>query len=279
MDAECRWTIEELCVRYELEPGLRDVFLEGAFDCDVLGQVVHLGADAPVLYCVDAVDVPLSVLAKHGLSLGNKQRLVALSRELEGVNPSARVTCVVDRDLDHWLGVQPPTGRLRWTKYCSIEGHFLSPACVRDVIAVAARAKVKKFDRYFESLVQVMRDLFALRLADRELGWSLRWVATRRYLSSSGDAVVFDGEGYGAALLSSNARTRQSAEFCAAREAWLKKLGGDAGMAARGHDFTELLAWSISEFNGDKELATEVAVERVFVLLARSVDSLKEELA
>jgi hypothetical protein len=59
---------------------------------------------------------------------------------------------------------------------------------------------------------------------------------------------------------------------------WAKKLTCDIRHSSRGHDYTELLAWSISEFGGQKELANEVAVERLFVLLARSVATLSTEL-
>jgi hypothetical protein len=76
------------------------------------------------------------------------------------------------------------------------------------------------------------------------------------------------------AVLNSNAAMKKQSEFAKATEAWQQRLSCDVRLAFRGHDYTELLAWAVSEFNGQREFATAIAVERLFVLLARSVSSL-----
>lgn len=273
-----KWTIEELLARYQLEPELRDVFVEGTFDREILTHHLHVSGTGHAFYEIDSVDVPAALLAVCGLTSGNKQRALALSKELASVPAEARVYCLVDRDLDHWFGELESSARLRWTSFCSIENHFLTAETIRDVVITTSRAKITNFDEFVASLLSVLRQLYALRLADRELALNLSWVATRRYLSARAGAFAFDLPRYTQALLNANSATGKKSEFLKTLDSWQEKLDCDIRLTCRGHDYTELLAWAIAEFKGLREFATTVAVERLFVLLARSVSSLGNEL-
>lgn len=277
MSQDNRWSIQELLVRYDLEPELIDLFVEGTFDKEVLTQVCASKEQKRAIYEIDSVDIPASILTKHGLSLGNKQRVIALSKELAGIAADAKVVCLVDRDLDHWFVPIADTHRLRWTSFCSLECHFLTAETIRDIAVTTGRAKIKSFDQFTASLLATIRALYAFRLSDRDLGLNLKWVALRKYLKRVEDSVVFDTSKYSTALLASNAKSQKKAEFDSAAANWIKKLNCDIRLSARGHDYTALLAWAILEFGGEKELANEVAVERLFVLLARSIGSLSVE--
>jgi Protein of unknown function (DUF4435) len=272
-----KWTIDELLARYDLEPGLRDVFVEGSFDREVLNHHLQASASGHAFYEIDAVDVPAKILAFHGLTSGNKQRVIALSNELAKVPASAHVFCLVDRDLDHWFGKVENSARLRWSSFCSIECHFLSAETLRDVVITTSRAKIANFDAFVYSLLSVLRQLYALRLADRELGLNLKWVALRKYLASDSSTITLDLSGYTQAVMNTSSAIKKKNEFIAATDTWQQKLVCDIRLACRGHDFTELLAWAVSEFNGHREFATAGAIERLFVLLARSVSSLANE--
>lgn len=53
-----RWTIDDLIARYELEPQLHDVFVEGEFDKDVLTECFrNVGTTHAVAYAVDTVEI------------------------------------------------------------------------------------------------------------------------------------------------------------------------------------------------------------------------------
>lgn len=272
-----RWTIPELIARYELEPELIDVFVEGSLDREILTHAVPRSSLGPVFYEVDSVHVPAEVLQKYGMSSGNKQRVIALAREFSVLPEAAKVTCLVDRDLDHWFTEPVGDKRLKWSMYCSLECHFLTLESVRDIALTTARAKIRRIDSFWSSLLIALRVLFSLRLVDREMNLALRWTALRKYLSKDDDAVVFNNAKYVTALLNANAKRMIAAEFLGRQQAWLNKLTCDIRLSARGHDYTELLAWTISEFGGQKEFASEVAIERLFVLLSRSVHSVSAE--
>ena len=278
MSQDNKWSIQELIARYELEPELLDVFVEGSFDREVLSHSSASRRERQTFYEVDSVDVPGAILARYGLTSGNKQRVIALSRELACLPPSAKVVCLADRDLDHWFDEVKATPRLKWTAFCSLESHFLTNDIIMDIAITTGRAKIKRFEEFTESLLGVLRQLYALRLADRQLQLSLSWVALRKYLTRVDDAIAFDAPKYVVALLTSNSKGSWKDRYETAINGWTKKLTCDIRHSSRGHDYTALLAWSISEFGGQKELANEVAVERLFVLLARSVATLSTEL-
>jgi hypothetical protein len=277
MSHDNRWSIQELIVRYELEPDLADLFVEGSFDKEVLGHSAANRGSVLAVYEIESVEVPLSVLSKYGLTLGNKQRVIALANEFEQLPSAAAVRCLIDRDLDHWFASVSDTQRLRWTKYCSIECHFLTLEIIKDIAITTARAKIGDLELFIDSLLLTLRQLYALRLADRELALNLNWVSLRKYLKRVGDTIVFEPERYVVALLNSNSSSKRKVDFDTSTRAWIDKLTCDIRLAARGHDFTSLLAWAIAGFGGDKEIANEVAVERLFVLLSRNVGSLAME--
>mgnify|MGYP001373265796 CR=1 FL=1 len=78
-----RRTINELLTRYDLEPELFDIYVEGYFDRDIIDACLYGKTDINIaIYVIDSIDVGIDVLDKYGLTSGNKQRLIALSKEL-----------------------------------------------------------------------------------------------------------------------------------------------------------------------------------------------------
>ncbi|NID14113.1 hypothetical protein [Luteibacter yeojuensis] len=278
MTGQERWLIEELIARYENEPTLRDVFVEGVFDCEVFNRVYEGQAKCPVFYSIDSVNVSREVLAKYGLTLGNRQRVIALAKELEELQEGAAVRFMADRDLDHWFAGLEEVVRLKWTMFTCVEAHFLTPEALREIVRVAAAADVTDVVRFARSIECVLRDLYSLRLVDRQLTLNMSWVALRRYLSRRKDEVIFDAERYIDALLNSNQLFRRKAEVIASWAAWKGADAPDSRQVMQGHDLTELLAWAVSAFGGVKTFASTEAIERLFVVLAKGVPTLAEEL-
>ncbi len=278
MNEDIQWTIAELLVRYELEPQLVDVFVEGVFDKEVLSHAFRVTGLPHSFYEIETVCIPPAILAKHGLTSGNKQRVIALSREFQILEPDAKVLCLADRDLDHWFGTLETSRRLRWTVYCSIDSHFLTKDIIRDVLVTTGRARIADLDVFLESVFHILKALYALRLSDRENGYALKWVALKKYLTREGNQIVFDAESYSTAVLNTNAKLPKKATFMRSVTSWASKLNCDVRLASQGHDYCELLAWSMAEFGGQKEFRSKNAVKRLFVLLSRSIETIPMEL-
>lgn len=272
-----RRTIEELVVRYELEPTLDDVFVEGAFDRDVIASALGHEGVRRAIYEVVTVEVPSSLLADHGLTEGNKQRVIALARELAKIEGDCSYVCLVDKDLDHWFGELEATKRLRWSKYCDIELHFLSADFLKDLLVVTCKAHISDFDAFFEALTSTLSDLYAMRLADRKLSLNLRWIPFESCLSHRGGVVSLSMEDYVDRLLTANGKGKEKEKFQNEVAQFRIFLSGyDCRDHIRGHDFVDMLAWVIRRFRGVKELASNVAMQRFLVFHARSMPAIVE---
>jgi hypothetical protein len=268
-------TIEELLAKYSLEPSLRDIYVEGAFDREVLERYFSGSGQTLVFYEISTVNVPPAVLDAHKLSDGNKQRVIALARELAVLSGELGYRCLVDRDLDHWCGNLEGTPRLRWTKYCSLELYFFTEHRLSECI-VAAKAKVQDVGRLLESLSAVLANLYALRLADHALKWHMTWHPPDKLLSINDGQLTFDWEEYVNRVLVQNGKAQLSTQFNDRLKHWRPKLKGDARNFIRGHDFINVLAWTIGKSKGIKGFANAEAIERLFVVQADHVDELSD---
>src|SRR5262245_2279213 len=105
-----RRSIAELITRYELEPALRDIYVEGDRDWFFLRWFFQsIGCRIPVVYMIEAtVNVPTRLLRQAGAS-GNRGRVIALCMEMEATLPpiARNVRGLVDKDYSELLGVMP----------------------------------------------------------------------------------------------------------------------------------------------------------------------------
>lgn len=272
-----RRTIDELIVRYELAPELDDVFVEGVFDKEVIASAHGFDGVMRAIYEIDSVEVPFALLSTHGLTEGNKQRVIALAKELAKNEGEYSYVCLVDKDLDHWFGELDPTKRLLWSKYCAIELHFLSSAFLHHLLVTTCKAHISDFNKFFESLISTLSDLYAMRLADRKLVFNMRWVPFESSLSHSKGIVSLSMENYVDRLLLANGKSKQKIKFMEEVTKYRMSLNGDCRNHIRGHDFVDLLVWVVHKFRGIREFASEVALQRLFVLLAPSIPTIIED--
>lgn len=277
MSENTRWTINELRARYELEPTIRDVFVEGKFDQEILSSCLRNAKQHDrIVYEIDNIEVPNDLVFNHGLTLGNKQRVIILARELALLPADCEYRCIVDRDLDHWFGILETTPRLIWLKYCSIELYFFSEDILKDLLINMAKSKISNWHEYFNSLINVLSDLYALHLTDHELNWSLKWLSVDKSLIRSRNSIDFDLLDFVKRLLLKNGKSKYQEQFTKHFSKWRKKLHGDHRCYMRGHDFVSLLSWTIANFNGVKDMSSAVIIERIFVLLASRAVNIEE---
>lgn len=269
-----RKKIDELIVRHQYEPTLRDIYVEGLFDKEVLTSFISSSGTDHVVYDIDGIDIGPDILAKHGLTEGNKQRVIALAKELSVITEESQYRCIVDKDLDHWIDTIEHIPRLNWTEHTSIELYFYTKKILTDILVVSGRAKITDIDEFINSLATVLKTLYALRIIDRELSWNMEWVEPFKDLSTRGSSLYININSYLNRLLSKNRRQREQQEFINLLEVWLPRLTGDPRSYIRGHDFVSILAWSTKEFRGIKEIGDSVIIERMLVLISKSVEEL-----
>lgn len=271
MDNLPRRSIDDLKLRYELEPSLNDVFVEGSFDREILTACFRDANDTSrVVYTIDSVDVPEAVLRKHSLTEGNKQRVIALAKEL-GDLQDIHCRFLVDRDTDHWFEDLVKSQGLLWTKYCSLELYFFTEELLEKLIVNVSKCKIGDWKEFVISFCGVLVALYVARLVDRELDLNLKWIDFDKSLCFKSGVLLLDFDSYVSKVLNKNAKMSSLVDFRAKSEEWhVRCASADYKMAIRGHDFVQLLAWTIKNGRGNTAWGTEEAIERAFVLVATS---------
>jgi len=262
-----RWTVAELSARYEFEPELADVFVEGEFDKDVLSACFKSSGELDrVVYVIDCVTIDAELMISHGLDEGQKQRVITLARELGRIEQDCRYRCLVDRDLDHWFGPLESTPRLIWTDYCSLELYYLSEDFLYHLLVVTAKSRLADWSKYFHSLLGALRDLYMARLVARELNMALDWLEPHNCIKLTNGLVHLDSVTYLDKLLNKNAKAGSRQKFLEKLAEWDTRVSGDPRNYIRGHDLVSLIVCTINRSKGLRELACKVTIERILVL-------------
>ena len=259
-------TLEEICARYELEPDLVDVYVEGDFDQEVLSRAFEQ-TSSTAFYTIDTVFVPAELLEKHALTSGHKQRVIALAKELEKLRVNASYKCLVDTDLDGWLGTRASASNLYFTKHTCLELYFFDPNLLRELLVVLAGAQITDWDVLRASMTFCLAMRFALRISSMTLNLGLSWIDLSNHLSLDEDEVCFDRNEFAKRVLLKNGKGRYLNEFLKEAEAWQSRFTDDPRTFIRGHDLMCVLEWLIKR-RGLKNFANQSALARVLILLA-----------
>lgn len=264
-----RRSIRELSNRFRFEPSLNDIYVEGGFDKRILDRAFsYLQIHQPI-YLIETIDVPDELVINHGMTLGNKQRVISLSREL-ALPVDTLVRFLVDTDMDNFLDRRMDFAGLKYTKFCDTEGAFLSEEIIRDLIVIAGRASIPDWNAMFISMEAVVKQLFALRLAFYEVIPQVELKGCVKSLSKQASSILLNE----ASLLARSCNFPGGHEAIVAvtsRASYWQGHISDlrAQSAGRGHDYIELISWVIRQFGGAKNVAD--AIENILILLVPQV--------
>ncbi|MBV7408167.1 hypothetical protein [Maritimibacter sp. DP1N21-5] len=222
----------------------------------------------------------MTILEKHSLTSGNRQRVIALASELN-LPEDTVVRFLVDRDFEQWLPSLPQRNGLVMTKYSDTEVVFLTSNFVENIIVNAARARIESWTEYFEAMKFCLRQLFCLRLelAVRQVDFPL--IDFRKCLEIVDGIPILHVKDLVKRSLSRSHSGIQIEPFLQEVDSRIAKLSGEPHqMVSRGHDFLQLTAWCIRESRGHKSLQSEEAIARILILFAKdSADHFMEPIA
>lgn len=274
-----QWTIDDLIIRYDLEPELKDVFVEGCFDQDILHACFKAeGNDQRICYPIKSVNISNDLLKQYDLTDGNKQRVIVLAMELDASVKNASCKCLVDSDLEIWIEQKLIAAYLVRTKFTSLDLYFFSENLLKKLLLTSGKAKIQDWTLFFNSFISTLKDLYALRLADNQLKLHLKWTQWKKCLSKAESTIEFDATDYSKRVLLANDHGKSIVDFSASFREWREKLTEDPRLCIRGHDFIEAISWVIGKFGGKKEFSTPDAVEGLFLLVAEEASEILKEL-
>ena len=248
--------LDELIVLYRLEPGLKDIYVEGTNDENLIEWVLsaHNIKDIRV-YSIDGVEVNDDILKRHGLNKGsNRSKVLALSAELAQSLPVTRkIVCIADRDQEDYLPSNLGNCFLEFTDYNSIELYLLKSSMIRKFISLVLGGFPISEDRLVAQAIPILEDLYVLRLAGQVLNWNMEWIPfTKKYVKIA-EGFSFDREGFQKAYLIKNGKWYRRAVFEEKVEELRSMLKDDLRLRLRGHDLMELLYHAVKKLKSSRK--------------------------
>lgn len=267
-ESDKRRTIDELATLYELEPDIRDVFVEGTDDRAVLEW--YLGERTKRFVSVaeiDSVHVPDDTVLGHGHKIGNRGRVISLAYELESrldSNAQAAVTLVVDADFDHIKQVSLRCSMLLSTDFSCFEMYWFNDRVIEKCRLLAGVPRRPPVHTFLDELAKVLQCLFVIRLSNETLELRMSWIPFNKVCSKEGDAIAFDKDEFVRRYLMKNGQTARLEDFREEIATNRTLLRGDPRYQINGHDFTALFYWYIHPLvSGKKGFMGEESVKKV----------------
>ena len=239
-----RRSIRELVTRYEFEPELRDLYVEGARDWFVLDWFFRSTQCAnAVVYSIETVDVPPDLLAQLGV-FGNRGRVIELCGQLAvSLPPEARnVLGLIDRDDGDLLQVASPSRYLLATDFSCLECYALSERTLSKFCRLYL-GKVVEADRISE-ILDILVEQFLLRVAKNAVAKSAPWIDEfTRFCALDDGKVTFDHATFVERLSHRSAgllnRDALETKFLELRQ----KRPEDVRQVINGHHLVQMLSW------------------------------------
>ena len=274
-----RRSVEELVIRYQFHPELRDLFAEGLRDLGVFRWFFsRLPECTAVVYDIDSVELPAAMCESVGISGGGKRgRVITLAKVLDRqLSPQCRsVFCCVDRDFDDFEDVRYGCRYLIYTDFACLECYALSTKSLSKIFDTYLGSKITQAE--IASIMEVLSYIFSVRLAKRRLSPESSWFEkfTTSYSLNNG-RVHLDKQAYLSRVMNVAAGLLHRDSL----EAEIKKFGeqslADRRFAVHGHDAVYLLSWLAREKGVPREIADASPLQRT-MLASLEIEDLRNE--
>lgn len=164
---EYRRTLQEMLVKYRLEPSLRDVYVEGPSDRALIAWFAEAAGHSGVaVYDISIVNVPKQATESLGLPDNNRARVMALSCLFsEAFTERSAPICIVDRDFDAVRGVQLRNNHLLYTDFSCMEAYWLCSACFAKMFSLTLLKSSQEAEAWLKRIVPIAISVFMFRMA------------------------------------------------------------------------------------------------------------------
>jgi uncharacterized protein DUF4435 len=265
MPESYRRTIAELVTRYELEPDLRDLFVEGTRDYFLFEWFFrHNDVANVVIYSIASVNVPPELLQQTGSS-GNKGRVVALCKELESKLPERAQNALglVDKDYDHLLGISFSSRFLVTTDFSCLECYTLDPRTLLKFCALYL-GKIIEADR-LSDLLNIAVESFVLRAAKQALSGNARWIEVINCCKFEEGKIGFDRDGFIERLCNASSGEINQNDIKSKFSELREKTSTEVRDNINGHDIVKILAWFVHQIGVSNGIYNELPLQRALM--------------
>ena len=271
-------TIDELVTLHQLEPGLRDIFVEGPSDADLIRWFLEArGIKGVKVKNIDAIHIPNKLVESQGLTPGAHGRVVTLAILLQKkLGDGLGIRCIADADHMRIIDPQSFNPYLLFTDYTCMEMYAFNASSISKIFH-AALGSPGTVASVMGSIAESLREVFLLRGAAKLTGVPLRFPPLDKSCSIRLGALTFDYPQYEARVIQASSAIVHTEYLHQTMASLRAKLPRDARHSAQGHDLIELLtqqARALGNRNLQKDSirmamissldATELAKETLF---------------
>ncbi len=256
LNSENKKIIDELVVRYKLEPKIRDIYVEGKRDKTFYDRILkEMGIKNVIIYRISSVEITEEYYPKKNLKLkgNNRNKNIYLADRLESKDVSPdRVKCIIDSDFDFILQKQCNNKFLLFTDYTCLEMYFYNKETLEKFLEITLGGFPYSASHILSQCSKILPDLFLIRLANKILDLNMTLRQFRKCCSCVDCEMSLDINDYIQRCLTSNNCHSRLEEFKEIIEEYRNNLTEDPRKQIHLDDFVELLSYLINEC-GKKE--------------------------
>lgn len=298
MENEYRHTLEELVARYELEPDLCDIYVEGTTDKNLIEWFLKQKEQQNfTIYVIDTVNIPVERLNELELNNNNRDRVITLALELQNQLSKipSHLTCIADKDFDWLFQKNYECDILLFTDYSSLEMYLFNEKVLDKFMTLALGLSNQPVNEILNNLSKVLEELFLIRATNEALDLNMTWLKEKdlgKCCSVKGTAIDLQTESFIVKYLNKNNQYKNQSIFVTKLQELKTNTITERRCKIRGHDFINVLCWYITnklarnkkEFHAPKNVAVnlllcveaeELAKEHLFQRLLDRLSPLK----
>jgi hypothetical protein len=268
MDEDTRREVEELVMLYELEPTVRDIYVEGPSDrAFMVGVSRRLGLKVQIRE-VDFVKISSAQLDELDLGIGCRQRVIALAILLERVatlDLSSQVACIADADDEAGRSPKFTGSLLLYTDVSSMTTYAFASQYLQWYLDVVVLGFPLTGEQVVSALIPVLRVAALLRRCSCRLGLSVAMVDLTSDCEIAGDIVEFDRDRCLLRFLNKAGAHSRREEF-ETEIASRTSLAADPRLWVHAEDFTSILHWLIVRLRGPTNTVAKHLLARTLLL-------------
>lgn len=274
-------TLQEVITLAQLEPSIKDIYVEGSSDRQVLKWYnSRINEKLAIVKTIDSIHITDDEVKKYGFAnaKNNKAKIITLAKALEeydnGINC---ILCIADKDLDHFRNRLVYGSNIIYYDWTSLEMVFFNSSCMDKFITLAYPKIGMPGKELLTAMTPVLKSVYAIRIVmdEESIQTKLLW---RRLLALEEDnQISFD-------ITDAVKRTINKVGRARDRDYILSKCKDinfdcDDRDCIRGHDFTDLLTWITSKYykeinKDDREIIEKIIISSIEVdLLATGAPS------
>lgn len=174
---------EELLTKYDLEPSLVDIYVEGAEDESFYSY--HLEKMGKQLRFIDISTIDFSEsldLTKYGLENNNRDKIIYLLSEINKSLPINRIYGIIDRDiLQYTRGFANTPANLFITDFSCIEMYFFCKPSIEKVQKQSFHFLSENIIKKIQSLTV---DFSLIVIAEKKLDLSIQKISSDKLYNS-----------------------------------------------------------------------------------------------